>query len=259
MSRRGRANYSYRRPIARRIELFLHRHISGAFGNSSIVVEDLRNERIQENKLHLVYNGIEVDQFHPRENTEAEQNVADPVTFVCLANLNYYKGHSDLIQALSRVSDELPTAWQMLFVGRDDGEGDSLRALCAELNLQEHVQFLGERSDVPDILRTADIGVLASHEEGFSNAVIECMASGLPMVVSDVGGNAEAVTADVGYVVPHSDVPRLSVALLTMARSNDRAKMSKAACERVEQNYTIEACVKAYEAIYLLYLSRLHR
>ena len=77
--------------------------------------------------------------------------------------------------------------------GRDDGIGSSLKTKTRKLGIAEHVRFLGQRPDVVELLRIADIGLQCSHEEGFSNALLEAMAAGLPTIATDVGGTAEAV------------------------------------------------------------------
>jgi glycosyltransferase involved in cell wall biosynthesis len=118
--------------------------------------------------------------------------------------------------------------------------------------LANHVKWLGGRDDVPQLLGAADIGVLASHEEGFSNAVLESMAAALPMVVTDVGGNAEAVVAgETGYVVAPHDPAELSQAIVRLARDRQlRASMGQAGRARVARHFTLAKCVDEYEEMY---------
>src|SRR4029079_17142928 len=86
------------------------------------------------------------------------------------------------------------------------------------LGIEENIKLLGARTDIAALLAAADIGVLASHEEGFANSILEGMASGLPMIVTDVGGNAEAVVNGVtGLVVPPRDARALGSAILKLA------------------------------------------
>jgi glycosyltransferase involved in cell wall biosynthesis len=111
---------------------------------------------------------------------------------------------------------------------------------------------MGSRHDVADILCAADIGILCSHEEGFSNAVIEGMACGLPMVVSDVGGNGEAVVHErTGFVVPPRDPQALAEALLKLALDGTmRHAMGKLARQRAEQNFSMTTCIDHYVKLY---------
>ncbi|MBK8523307.1 MAG: glycosyltransferase [Betaproteobacteria bacterium] len=183
-------------------------------GNSQAVVQDLLDEGAPSG-VRLIYNGIDVGRFatgsaRRGQTLRAELGFSDDrVVLTCVANLFPYKGHADLLAALALLGAEFSERSTLLLVGRDAGARAALEAQLVQLGLTERVRFLGERGDVPDLLAASDIGVLASHEEGFSNAVIEGMAAGLPMVVSDVGGNAEAVIdGECGHVVPARDPRR---------------------------------------------------
>jgi glycosyltransferase involved in cell wall biosynthesis len=168
-----------------------------------------------------------------------------------VANLIPYKGHADLLDAFGSIREQLPQNWELWCVGRDDGIGQGLKERAERLGIASHVRFLGSRSDVPDLLLRADVGVLCSHEEGFSNAVLEAMAAGLPMVVTDVGGNAEAVVdGDTGYVVPPKDPPRLAEALLSVALDARRSDMGARGRKRAEELFSMDACLHQYELLY---------
>lgn len=171
---------------------------------------------------------------------------------ICLANLFFYKGHVDLIKALGVMGASFRVKGRLLCVGRDEGMRRMLEAQVVELGLAGRVHFLGQRDDVEDLLTASDIGVLASYEEGFSNAVIEGMAAGLPMVVSDVGGNSEAVLdGECGYVVPSHNPEALARALsMLLSDPGRRATMGSAARERMEQFFSLDTCVSAYEHLY---------
>ncbi len=88
--------------------------------------------------------------------------------------------------------------------------------------------------------------------EGFSNAILELMRAGLPMIVTDVGGNAEAVVdGQTGFVVPPADPAALAAALLRVAQDPTlRRKLGKAGRERMATNFTLDACVAKYRALY---------
>jgi glycosyltransferase involved in cell wall biosynthesis len=120
------------------------------------------------------------------------------------------------------------------------------------LQIAANVSFLGLRSDVADILWVSDIGILSSHEEGFSNSILEGMAARLPMIVTDVGGNAEAVIdGECGFVVPPHDPGRLAGAIEILARDPAlRTAFGIAGRRRIEQRFTLEKCVDAYDALY---------
>ena len=110
----------------------------------------------------------------------------------------------------------------------------------------------GLMSSLPGLLAAADFGLLTSREEGFSNVILEGMAAGLAMIVTDVGGNAEAVVhAETGFVVPPRDPRAISDAIITLARDPEaRKRLGAAARKRVEKEFSIDKCVKAHLDLY---------
>jgi glycosyltransferase involved in cell wall biosynthesis len=179
--------------------------------------------------------------------------IGDDAFVICtVANLIPYKGHSDLFEAVARIGNDLPRSWRLLVVGRDDGIGADLQHAAARLDIRENVLFLGARSDVLDILSASDIGVLASHEEGFSNAVLEGMVAGLPMVVTDVGGNAEAVLdGETGIVVPPRDIEALARAILVLADDAGlRRKYGESGRHRALSEFDVDRFIKYHEMLY---------
>lgn len=255
MSRRSLNHYQSKHALFRRIEYWLHPRMDSICGNSLAVVRDLSNEGVRPDQLHLIYNGIDLggfDALGPRGEARTALGLGDQtLVFVIVANLIPYKGHFDLIDALALIKDRLPSDWVCLCVGRDDGMGSTLRERAHAAGIANRLQLLGSRRDVPRLLKAADIGVLCSHEEGFSNAVLEGMAAALPMVVTDVGGNAEAVVdGDTGLVVPPHAPAELGAALLKMASNPDRMRLGQRGRERVQSLFSMEACIQGYIELY---------
>ncbi len=256
MSRRSLNTYQLRRKGIAWCEKILHPHISMALGNSAAIIAQLKAERIPEDHLRLIYNGINVEPFKqvkPREICRKELGIAnDALIFIMVANLIPYKGHHDLLEAFNLIQNQLKENWVLLCVGRDDGILKALQQSAEQLNVAKHILWLGSRSDVPDLLSAADIGILCSHEEGFSNAILEGMTAGLPMVVTDVGGNKEAVVeGETGYVVPPKAPKELADALLKLASSPTNIQaFGQLAKARVQQNFSLAACVNAYHKLY---------
>jgi glycosyltransferase involved in cell wall biosynthesis len=236
--------------------MLLHRFMSAVLGNSRAVLGELRSvERVPASRLALIYNGVATIATGGgrRQAVRAALSLApDTLTLVQVANFIPYKGHRDLIEALAIASPALPPAWRMLLVGRDDGIGEQLRNQAAAHKLTDRISFLGPRDDVADLLAASDIGILASHQEGFSNAVLEGMAAGLPMVVTDVGGNAEAVLDGVtGLVVPPRDPRRLAEAITRLAQDRERRlAFGAAGRQRVAECFSQEQCKRRYDMLY---------
>ena len=129
---------------------------------------------------------------------------------------------------------------------------EECRAILTQAGLAELAWLPGERADVPDVMRGLDCFVLPSRAEGISNTILEAMACGLPVVATDVGGNAELVDAGrTGRLVPSGDVDSMAEALVHMATEPTVARaMGAAGRQRTEQCFSLEAMVGAYQALY---------
>lgn len=257
MSRRCLNVYQKRRPLLGIIEPYLHKYTHAILGNSQRVLTQLQDEEhISPSKLDLIYNGLTLGDL-PTPQERAQQRHAlhldkKGLVMMMVANLIPYKGHRDLISALSLLQSELPANWRLVLVGRDQGVQETLIQQVHLLGLTEHIIFLGPRSDAAQLWAAADIGILCSHEEGFSNAILEGMAAGLPMVVTDVGGNAEAVLdGKTGYVVPAKNPKALAAALQKLIQNPDlRQDMGAQGRARAEHSFSLDGCVDQYVSFY---------
>ncbi len=255
MSRRSLNRYQAKSPLLAGVERRLHRFMSAILGNSLSVARELLEEGVPRDRLALIYNGIDSAQFGPQGSRDEMRDAlglpGTALVLIIVANLIPYKGHLDLVEALARVSSSMPE-WRLLIVGRDDGVGGQLRARSLEAGIAERLLFLGARNDVAELLRASDIGLLVSHEEGFSNAIIEGMFAGLPMIVTNVGGNTEAVADGVtGLVVPPGAPQALSGAIIQLAKDSSlRTRYGEAGRVRAETRFTLEACLGRYERLY---------
>ena len=256
MSRRSLSLYQQKHFFARFVEIFLHQKMDLIFANCKMIAEELLLEGITNQKLKLIYNGVETrskaEKLSRKKDTCIKNRSDGGFTMVCLANLIHYKGHSDLIKALSIISKELPEKWRMLFAGRDDGLREYLSDLCGSLDLLDKVEFLDEVIDTDKLLQNADIVVSASHQEGLSNSVLEAMAQGVSLVATDVGGNSELVINGVnGLLVEPHNPSQLSKAILTLAMNPElRCKFGNASIEMVENKFTMENCIQNYVECY---------
>lgn len=257
MSRRSLNNYQRNRLLVRRLECFWHKRMTAVIGNSQRVVAQLIDEEAAPRERTVcIYNGVDVNAFKcTRLKTDVRRELGidqDALVLISVANLIPYKGHVDLLRGLSSASENFPSEWVLLCVGRDDGIGESLKELTHKLGLNSHVRWMGTRGDVPDLLGAADISVLASHEEGFSNAILESMAAGLPVVATDVGGNAEAVVdGETGLVIPPRDSEALGNAIAKLAKDlKYRKKLGAAGQRRARDYFSLERSVAAHIVLY---------
>jgi glycosyltransferase involved in cell wall biosynthesis len=254
MSRRSLSDYQQNWPMVARLERRLHAKMDAVTGNSRAVVQQLIGEGVPEAKVRLIYNGIEPLR-NLTERSAARRSLGlddETLVGVVVANLIHYKGHRELVRGLSHVEPLLSTPWRILFAGRDHGLRAELEALAAARGISHRIQFLGEYADIPLLLSAADFGLLTSREEGFSNVILEGMSAGLAMIVTDVGGNAEAVIdEETGFVVPPRNPKAISDAILRLARDPAlRQTLGDSARDRVEKTFSIDQCVKAYAELY---------
>lgn len=169
---------------------------------------------------------------------------------ICLANLIKYKGHRDFLYAIKEINRLNNT--HFWFVGEDRGIRSELESLARQLDIEHRIEFLGTRLDIPELLAASDISVLASHEEGFSNVILESMAAGLPVVATDVGGNGEAVVNGVtGWLVPPKNSGVLAKKIIDLLENPDRAKkMGEQGRARVKAHFSVERLVNQHIALY---------
>jgi glycosyltransferase involved in cell wall biosynthesis len=254
MSRRSLNLYQRGHPMVHLVERWLHRRMTAVIANSKRVARELtEREGCAVENVGLIYNGTDLSAIAAACPSGPESNIAaGQFTMIMVANLIPYKGHADLLNALGEIASRLPQPWRLLCVGRDEGCGEQLRQQASTLSLGSNVHFLGQRSDIPQLLKAADIGILCSHQEGFSNAVIEGLASGLPMIVTNVGGNAEAVAhGETGLVVAPHEPAALGRAILQLASNPEqRSGMGAAAREQAVRRFSIESCVEKYDRLY---------
>ncbi len=134
-------------------------------------------------------------------------------------------------------------------------------AILAEAGMADLAWLPGERRDVADVMRGLDCFALPSLAEGISNTILEAMASGLPVVATDVGGNADLVRdGATGRIVPAADASAMAEALLALAGDPaSAAAMGRAAREDAERHFSLQAMVSGYQRVYDRQLARTGR
>ncbi len=220
------------------------------------IVEDVaRREPIPRDRMRVIYNGIRIDDYLAVRNRARirEEFGASPETFLLgvVANLNAYKGHADLIEAISLCSKTLPHL-SGVFVGRDDGIGEELQRKIDTEQLQDRIRLVGARSDISDVMSGLDALISASHEEGFSNVILEAMASALPVIATRVGGNPEAVEENVtGLLVEPRNIEHMAAAIQQLATNPQvTRKMGERGRDRVRALFSNDAYIQGMLGFY---------
>lgn len=256
MSRRSQANRPSLHPGDKWLETRALRRADLVFGHSRWVLSDLQAEGIAPERLTLVHNGVAIGPQPDdalRAAVRAELGwAAEEVVGVVVANLHRYKGHGHLLRGVAAMMQGR-TDWRLAFVGSGSAEyTNALRMQVAEAGLAQNVAFLGRRLDVPRILAAADIGLLPSDHEGFSNGLLEYMVAGLPVIATATGGNLDAVEdGRSGYLVPVADGDALGRAFASLVGDPGlRQQFGAASRAKVEAEFSLKACVSGYEAAY---------
>lgn len=175
--------------------------------------------------IEVIHNGVDCGRFAPRPAVRAVAGQGGPLRLLAVCRLIERKGLADLIKALPRIGEVLGDI-RLTVVGEGNLENE-LKDLSATLGVADKIDWKGAtaHSDLPDIYRDADVFVLPSHFEGMSNSLLEAMASGLAVVVTDTGGTKE-LFSDNGRIVPAGDPDGIAKAVIALGR--DRALL--AAC-----------------------------
>lgn len=234
---------------------FVHHYVALSRDLDRYLVDTLGFSRQAVSQIH---NGVDIDRFAPTTTPQRPPGCPFTAPGLCLAGtvgrMQTVKAQPLLarafVMALQRRPD-LRDRLRLVMVG--DGP---LRAECEQLLQQAGLSDLawlpGERSDVPAVMQGLDLFVLPSLAEGISNTILEAMACGLPVVATDVGGNADLVADGVtGQIIAAGDVPAMAEALCRW--SDDDAGRQEAGVvgrARVEAKFSLPAMVAAYLRVY---------
>jgi len=214
---------------------------------------------VPQRRIAQIHNGVDIERFHPPKGARepiAGSPFADPSQFIVgsVGRMQTVKAPTLLARAFIRALELQPALRERLRLVMV-GEGP-LRAEAQGLLDAAGVGSLawlpGELADVPAVMRGLDLFVLPSKAEGISNTILEAMATGLPVLATDVGGNSELVVAgQTGEVVASGDVEVFAAGLLRLAADPaGAAAMGRSGRARVEEHFSLPAMVAAYQGLY---------
>lgn len=226
---------------------------------SSATVDALvKYENFSRKDIELVYNGLDDSKYNDRVHEDSNKNLllqygikSSAFVLGTVARLDPIKNQPLMLHALKKVLNRYPDTF-LLIVG-DGPERDTLQNLSDDLGITERVIFTGFRNDAYKFYNIMDIFLLTSFSEGAAMTLIESMASSLPCIVTDVGGNPEIVIdQQTGFVISSGDLEQLVSSICELIENPDkREKMGKAGRLNYEEHYTIDKMVNSYQCIYL--------
>lgn len=204
-------------------------------------------------KLKCIPNGYDLSLFKPsigcRNLIRKELNIDNLWVVGMVARFDVLKDHVNLLNALVLLRNYLEDFVVLLVGDGMDQKNNDLDLMIKSRNLENQIQLLGRRADVPQIMNALDVHVLSSMSEAFPNVVAEAMACETPCVVTDVG-DAAYIVGDTGWVVPFKDPQSLSEALYkSYLEFQDSAKWQircKASRERVSKKFSLDLMANEY-------------
>lgn len=228
------------RPARQRfVERWAYRSAHAVVANCENVHQQLINEGVPASKVRTLYNGldparVELPHGFSRGEMLAALDLPESARFVTLvANMRAHirhptpvclKDHPTFLRAAQRVYQSIPDA---AFIIAGEGElKDSTQELANTLGIGDRTFFIGRCQNVAALLSISEVCVLSSRAEGFSNSIIEYMASGRPVVATEVGGASEAVVhGKTGYLVPAGDHEQMAQYTISLLMDRERARL----------------------------------
>jgi len=213
-----------------------------------------REENIPREKIHVIVNGLDLKTFKPNERDPLLKKQlgipADNKVIGIIANFRPMKRHDTFIKAAREIALIRPDV-SFLLLG--DGELiDETRELAKRLDIIQRCHFLGRQENIARFISLMDISVNCSKQEGLSNALMECMAAGVPCIVTHSGGNPDLITHNInGYTFDLDDyktLARLALELLENKATRDRFILN--AQEKIEKEMDLNTMLSNYERLY---------
>lgn len=246
------------------VERGAYRLAHTVIANCDEVRRQLIDEGVPEQKVRTIYNGLDparVQAPHAdRQEVLASLNLPERARFVTImANMRAHvlhpeplcwKDHPTFLRAAQRVYQQVPEA---AFIIAGEGEmKEATQELARTLGIAERTFFIGRCKDIGRVLSISDVCVLSSRSEGFSNAILEYMAAGRPVVSTDVGGAREAIVhGETGYLVPAGDDHRIAEHIVSLLVDPEHARtMGEAGRHVVNEKFSCHKQLQNIESLY---------
>jgi glycosyltransferase involved in cell wall biosynthesis len=241
-------------PTQRHAQLAMFRWADCVVCNSRAAAERLIQQGLRPEQAVVIGNGLSPAAFADTAAIIPRRPGFLRVGMIARMNARS-KNHRILLEVTARLRNRLRN-FEVVLVG-DGPLRPELERQATELGISDLVQFLGDRRDIPAILASLDVTVLPSASESLSNAILESMAAGVPVIANQVGGNVELITKDRGILLPPNDVDALEGTLHQIATDAPmRESMGRHARRFALENFTIEQMRKKHEELYAELLAR---
>ena len=253
------------RPETQRfVERAAYRLAHAVVANCEDVRQQLIREGVPAQKVRTIYNGLDLERVQPAQTERNEilksLNLPEGARFVTImANMRAhvrgpepicFKDHPTFLRAARRVYESVPEA--AFIIGGEGELLDATRELARSLGIEDRTFFIGRCQDVGSVLSVSDVCVLSSSSEGFSNAILEYMAAGRPVVATDVGGAKEAIVhGETGYLVPAGDHEKMANHIISLLLDHESASsMGESGRRRVNETFSTVKQLQNVESLY---------
>jgi glycosyltransferase involved in cell wall biosynthesis len=243
------SDYLWKTELHFTVERCLNRLAKAHIGNSQrVCAYGEKNLHLSPGTFRLMYNGVDTSEFYPDIAPVRARGAAPVIGTV--ANLQPKKDLRTFVEMAARVHARHPRT-RYVIVGYGP-EQAALQRQARELGIQSSITFVGLAENVAAMYRQFDIFVLTSVHEGFANVIVEAMASGVPVVATDVGGAPDAIEeGECGYVVPPRDPAALANRACRLLDAEAlRIQMGRAARNRALSHFSLDAMVRRYCDLY---------
>ncbi|MCC6794159.1 MAG: glycosyltransferase [Candidatus Hydrogenedentes bacterium] len=218
---------------------------------SDCIARVLRDFGIPEHKLRTVHSGIDLKRFDVTPLPRSEIGIPEGVPLAGnVAALVGHKDHATLLDAVPAILRDVPEF--RLVIAGEGPLRQQIEAQIERLEIGKSVKLLGQRSDVPRLLRALDLFVMSSSEEGLGTSVLDAMACGVPVVATDAGGIPEMVRdGETGFLVPLKNPSALANAVVrAMQNENLRNGLAQNATVLVNEEFTADSMVRENVGVY---------
>ena len=234
------------------------------FCEKIIAVSDAVEKRFawlrKKDKIILIYNGVDTEEFNPQISPASIRRefklATDAPIAGTIGNLISGKGQEYFIRAAAEVAKNITNV--LFFIVGDGEDREQLEELADALGLREKVVFTGNRSDIPQLIAAIDIIVQPSvYPESFGRVIIEGMATGKPVIATNQGGVPEIIEDGIsGILIPPKNSPLMAKAIIDLIINREKAgRIGLAARKKVKEKFSIEGNVKKTEGLYLQLLN----
>ncbi len=243
--------------VRRLIKPLIHRFIPLSKHLESYLTDKIH---VDQSKITRICNGVDTEVFYPLSGQKTPL-VGCPYEFKTneliigtVGRMHSVKDQLTLVKSFISVCARVPAVRQKikLFIAGDGPLREQAIDLLAEQQLSENAWLPGERGDVAEFMRRLDIFVLPSQTEGISNTILEAMATGLPVIATNVGGNPELVdNGNTGLLTPAGDIQGMADKILDYIHNQEkRQQHGRKALQRVSSEFSLQAMVARYQSVY---------